>query len=182
MTVNNEDTPRFLSTSITIRIIHSLKAAVVDSGTAGQYLTEDLACLKNNKLVFLLPVKKPNREITSSTNQALLPNTALTRKERETHIFPCLKNIASLVSIGNFCNNGCISIFDNNFVYILSRLTHEVIMKGGRNINSGLYVLELANKAKNTMIETKIPDTLFANNIYECKSKFNLVKYPHQVC
>ena len=52
-------------------------------------------------------------------------------------------------------------------------------MKGGRDINSGLYMLELA-EANNIMTETKIPDMLFANNVYEYKSKVNLVQYLHQ--
>ena len=48
--------------------------------------------------------------------------------------------------------------------------------RGGRDINSGLYMLELAN-TNNIMTETKSPDRLIANNVYEYKYKVNLVKY-----
>ena len=65
----------------------------------------------------------------------------------ESHIFPSLKNRA-LFSIGTLCNNGCIDIFDDNFVYILNRLTYEVIMKGEQDINLGLYMIELVDIKK----------------------------------
>ena len=120
-----------------------------------------------------------NREIIHSTHTALIHHKNLPIEAREVHVSPDLKNRA-LLSIGTPCDNGCIAVFDDTCVRIINKTTHEILMKGGRDIRTGLYILEL--KPNNDMVEPAVPGNLFANSIYEYKSKQNLIMYLHQAC
>ena len=53
-------------------------------------------------------------------------------------------------------------------------------MKGGCDVNTGLYIIEL--ETNNEMTEPTVPDNLFASNIYKYKSKQNIVIYLYQAC
>ena len=113
-----------------------------------------------------------NGETINSTHTALIPITGLPLKTREAHIFPGPKNRA-LISIGIFCDNGCITIFNDKHVIIKNKVTQEIIMKGGRDVNTTLNMLDLHNNS--IMKEDSIPDTLFVGNMYGCKAKLDLV-------
>ena len=83
------------------RIIPLSTASVANLGTIGHYLAEDSTCVEKQKISVAISVQIPNGEIINSTRRVLLPNTALTRKVREAHIFPGLKN-RDMHSIGTF--------------------------------------------------------------------------------
>ena len=88
----------------------------------------------------------PNGETINSTHTVLIPITGLLLKAREVHIFPGLKN-RDLLLIRTFCDNGCIAIFDDKHVIIKNKVTQEVLMKGGRDQNTTMYMLELHNNS-----------------------------------
>ena len=121
----------------------------------------------------------PNGKTINSTHTTLMPITGLPLKAREAHIFPGLKNWA-LLSIGTFCDNECIAIFNDKHMIIKNKLTQEVLMKGGRDPNTTMYMLELHNNS--IMTENSIPDTLFGGNVYAYKAKLDLVLYFHRTC
>ena len=121
----------------------------------------------------------PNGAIIHSSHTALLQNKDLPLKAREAHIFPGLENRA-LLSIGTFCDNGCIAQFDENKVIIIDKQSNKIIMQGGRDPITTLYMIELEQNSE--MTEPQIPDKLFAHNVYECKSKQDLVVYYHRTC
>lgn len=121
----------------------------------------------------------PNCAIIHSSHTALLQNKDLPLKAREAHIFPGLENRA-LLSIGTFCDNGCIAQFDETKAIITEQQSNKIIMQGGRDQITTLYMIEFEQNSE--MTEPQIPDKLFANNVYECISKQDLAVYYHQTC
>ena len=162
-----------------IRLLPSSTAAIVDSGTTGHYLTATPPCGQKQFFSVLLPIKMPNGEIIHSTHTTLIPHKNLPIEARKAPVFPGLTN-RTLLSIGTLCDNEYIVVFDDTCVRIINKTTHKILMKGGRDIKTGLYILEL--EINNEIMEATVPDNLFANSIYECKSKQNLVMCLHQAC
>ena len=87
----------------------------------------------------------------------------------------------ALISIGAFCDNGCMALYDDTQVVMFKKETKEIFMRGPRNTLTSLYMLELEQKIKQPkiMTEPEIPDNYFANNVYEYRSKQNLAIYYH---
>ena len=85
------------------------------------------------------------------------------RGTTRTH-FPELKNKA-LLSIGMFCDNGCIAIFDNKKVHIINKKTNKHIMHVTRNNQTSLYMVPLKPEQNENMKEVKIPERHFAGSI-----------------
>ena len=56
---------------------------------------------------------------------------------RTVHIFPDFKH--ALVSIGLFCNNGCLAIFEGKEVIIIDKNTKKIIMRGGKEPLTKLF-------------------------------------------
>ena len=73
------------------------------------------------------------------------------------------------------------ALFDEAQVVIFNKETKEIFMRGPSNTLTGLYMLDLEQKINQPkiMMELKIPDTFFANHVYQCKSKQNLATYYH---
>ena len=119
--------------------------------------------LKKTVAVNSLPTELLNGEIVHSSHTSLLKETELRLQARKVHIFSGLKNKA-LLSIGTFCDNGYIAVFDNKAVNIINKTTSKVIMHGGRDKIIGLYMIELEANTQ-MMTEYNLPDILYANNI-----------------
>ena len=62
-------------------------------------------------------------------------------------------------------------------IIIIDKESNKIIMQGGRDPITTLYMIELEQNSE--MTEPQIPDNLFAHNIYECKSKVDLAVYYH---
>ena len=75
---------------------------------------------------------------TGNLNVPQLPAAAT-----EAHLFPALKN-TSLVSIGKFCDAGCVAVFNQNTVTV--KLNNDTILQGPRDPNTGLWKLPLSTK------------------------------------
>ena len=121
----------------------------------------------------------PNGTIIHSTHTGLIPNDSIPLAARRTHLFKELDQ--ALISIGVFCDNGCMALFDDTQVVIFNKETKEILMRGPRNKLTGLYMLDSEQKIKQPkiMTELEIHDTFFANHVYECRSKQNLAIYYH---
>ena len=116
-----------------------------------------------------------NGQRLQSSYTALLKEKPLPLKAREAHLFPGLNK--ALISIVIFCNHGCLAIFDDKEVIILNSTNWKTIMRGGRDPKSGLYTLLLQHNSLRT--ENSSLEELFAGNVYECKSKQQLIDYHH---
>ena len=106
----------------------------------------------------------PDGHIIYSSHTALLPQNTLPIETRHAHIFIDLKNKA-LLSIGMFCDNGCIAIFDNKKVHIINKTTNKHIMYGTRDNQKSLYMVPLKPKQNENMTEVNIPERHFAGSL-----------------
>ena len=98
------------------------------------------------------------------------------------HLFLDLKY--ALVSIGLFCDNGYLALVDKTEVTMIDKNTNKVIMKGGRDPPTKLFMLDIT---RNEMTEIEIKPSLILEQfskktVYKCSSKQNLVIYLHQAC
>ena len=120
-----------------------------------------------------------NGTIIHITHTGLIPNDSIPLAARRAHLFKELDQ--ALISIGVFCDNGCMALFDDTQVVIFNKETKEILMTGPRNTLTGLYMLDLEQKIKQPkiMTEHEITDTYFANHVYECISKQKLAIYYH---
>jgi hypothetical protein len=84
---------------------------------------------------------------------------------RQAHIFPDLSNSA-LLSIGQFCDNGCTARFTKHEVTIEQNNT--IVLKGTRDPN-GLWNLSLNDQSPSAPPPPQI--THAANNVYELQNK-----------
>ena len=60
---------------------------VVDTGTAGHYMTLDSPCDNKQQAVHPLTIQMPNGEITTSTHTALLSHQDLPIQAQKSHLF-----------------------------------------------------------------------------------------------
>ena len=116
--------------------------------------------------------------IIYSSHTALLPQGTLPIKSWHAHISPDLKNKA-LLSIGMFCDNGCLALFDDKKVHTIDRRTNKNIMHGTRENQSSLYMVPLIPEQNENMTEFKILERHFAGSLYESKSKADLCTFLH---
>ena len=76
----------------------SPRAAVVDSGTTGNYLTKISPCLNKTVAVITLPIELLNGEIIHLFYTTLLKETELLLQSRKLHIFPGLTTRNSITN------------------------------------------------------------------------------------
>ena len=133
-----------------------------------------------NKIIATNPlgIRMPDGRIIYSSHTALLPQDTLPIEARYAHIFPDLKNKA-LLSIGMFCDNGCIAIFDNKKLHIINKKTNKHIMNGTRDNQTSLYMVPLKPEQNENMTELKIPQSHSAGSLYESKSNADMCTFLH---
>ena len=107
-------------TTNTITHKHVDNLAAADSRTSGHSLKSNSPCVNKRIATNTLGIRIPDRHIIYYSHTALLPQDTLPIEERHAHILPDLKNKA-LLSIGMFCDNGCLAIFDDKKVHIIRK-------------------------------------------------------------
>ena len=78
-----------------------------------------------------------------------------------------------------FCDNGCISMFDNKKVHIINKKTNKHIMHKTRDNKTSLYMVPLKSDQNENMTEVKTPERHFDGSLYKFKSKVNLCTFLH---
>ena len=156
-----------------------ISLAISDTGTNGNFFPSSTKFDDIKLSVVSLPVKITNGTIIHSTHTGLISNDSIPLAAIRAHLFKELYQ--DLISIGFFCYNGCMALFDDTQVVISNKETKEILMKGPRNTLTGLYMLDLEQKIKQPkiMTELEIPDTFFSNHVYKWRSKQNLDIYYH---
>ena len=134
---------------------------------------------QKNKANHTIPITLPNGDTISSTHIALLPQKNLTDASRRAHIFLYIKK--PLISIGTLCDNNCITVFETNYVTIYDKDTHQPVITGQRYPVTTLYVINMT-ATPTLMTEPTFPDSFFANNIYETKTKHELIMFYYAAC
>ena len=116
---------------------------IADSGTTGNFMPSGSKVINIKKSTVLIEVKPPAGKIVKSTETGWLSNKDLPMEARTVHIFPDFKH--ALVSIGLFCNNGWLAIFDEKEVRIIDKKTRNIIMimRGVRKPLTKLFMLDI---------------------------------------
>ena len=98
--------------------------AAADSGTSGHFLKSNSPCVSKRTAIKPLGIRMPGGHIIYSSHADLLPQNTLPIEARQANTFHDLKNKA-LLSIGKFCDNRCLAIFDDKKVYIIEKRTNK---------------------------------------------------------
>ena len=80
----------------------------------------------------------------SSTHTTTMHLPTCIKNNIEGHVLPDLKS-ASLLSIGQFCDNGCSAYFNKNKVYIIHNNT--TILEGHRKTSNSMWVIPVPIKS-----------------------------------
>ena len=104
--------------TITHKYVDNIAAA--DSGTSGHLLKSNSPCVNKITVINPLGIRMPYGHIIFSSHTGLLPQDNVPIKAQHAHIFPDKKNKA-LLSIGMFCDNGCLALSDDKKVYIIDK-------------------------------------------------------------
>jgi tRNA splicing ligase len=90
------------------------------------------------------PFQVANGDTITTTKRAVVPlSTKLSTKATVGHIFEHLKS-GSLISIGQLCNDNCVTLFTKYDVKIYKN--GHVIIVGKRNVTNGFWNIPLAPK------------------------------------
>ena len=98
-----------------------INLVIADAGTNGNFSPSSTKCDNIKLAVVSLPVKIPNGTIIHSTHTGLIPNDSIPLAARRAHLFKELDQ--ALISIGVFCDNGCMELFDDAQVVIFNKET-----------------------------------------------------------
>ena len=145
--------------------------AIVDSGTTGNLMPSESKVINIQKSTIPIEVKQPAGYIIKSTKTGQLPTKDLPLEVRKVHIFTYLKHV--LVSNGLFCDNRYLDIFDERKVRIIDKKTKKMIIRGGRDPLTKLFMLDING---NELTEKEIKpspmlETFSANSVYKSSSK-----------
>ena len=113
-----------------------------DTGASAHYIKNDDKSFLLNVQPSLHPkqVQLPDETIIESTHDATLPINGISNFAKEATIFPDLTS-ASLLSIGQLCNDDCTAIFTKQNMKVIKN--EKVILHGTRNLSDGLWDVPL---------------------------------------
>ena len=103
--------------------------------SAHRNLLQNLAPLENEPVAAL-----PDKSIIQASHQGFLPFPKVSRDAQKVLVYPNLTN-ASLLSIGQFCDDGCAAVFTKTSMYIIKN--NDLIIHGRRNKTDGLWDVQL---------------------------------------
>ena len=86
------------------------------------------------------------RKITKTSESGMIPlHSSFSATAQKAHVFPSLTS-ASLISIGQLCDNGCTAILNNKALTIYKN--GHPVLRGIRNLVDGLWDIDLTAHAK----------------------------------
>jgi len=88
-------------------------------------------------------VRLPNNRTITSTHEGYLRLPHLSKEARKTHLFPNMQ--ASLISVGQLCDSGCIATFDQDKV--VAMFDNHVVLTGHRDYTTGMWQVQLPTKS-----------------------------------
>jgi len=96
-------------------------------------------------------VRLPGNRTITSTHEGYLRLPHLSKQARKTHLFPNIQ--ASLISVGQLCDSGCIATFDEDKVVVM--FDNHVVLTGHRDYTTGMWQVQLpTNSATNHLHAT----------------------------
>lgn len=154
-------------------IIHKCISNLIlkaDTGASKTFIREqDISALQRVKTIFNGPkARLPNNTVISPIAVGELPfSNALSRHAKESLVYPELKN-ASLLSIGQLCDDDCLALFHKKILWILKN--NEVILKGKRNSYDGIWDVPFQQPTSPKSVPSSANATYTANNIIHCNN------------
>ena len=163
-----------------------------DSGASKHFIRQEdeSECTNIETIVNGPAAKLPNNQYIFPSNSTQLPfSELLSEHAKSALIYPALKN-ASLLSIGQLCDDDCLAIFHKYFLWILK--DQQIVLQGTRNKRDGLWDVpfqqvtpynkshRLPNKSLviSNIIQYSQPDEYRCNYILTLdKSKFEMAQY-----
>ena len=137
------------STKLTTSSVAQIKSVVLKANTGASrhyFCQHDSSILKNiQKITYEIKLHLPNNDVLESNMRGVLPVQGLSSTAKEIQILPSLKNTL-LLSIGQLCNDNCITIFTHTDMLILKQ--GHVILRGKRNFFAVLQVWFVDNDIK----------------------------------
>ena len=119
-------------------------------------------------------VKLPNDTTIQATKQGHLPmHQSINKAVTITKILPGITN-ASLLSIGQLCDNNCLAIFHKKWLKIFKG--NKLVLQGVRNLYDGLWDVTFGQKLKP---KRKVKDESLNVIIHKKKTNFQLAKFYH---
>jgi hypothetical protein len=125
-------------------------------------------------------VRLPNGQTMDSTHTAYLEIPELRKAVSVAHIFSAMEN-NSLLSVGQLCDDGYSVMFSISEVTILDS-KHKSILKGSRELDTGLWRINLRQKYLQTRRVTAKAQTQLSesNNVYDLLNTGALINYLHK--
>ena len=99
-------------------------------------------------------VTLPGGDTMKATHSTSLNISQLSKAGNLTHLFPKLKS-ANLLSIGQFCDDGCVVIFHKDLVVVAKH--NQLLLQGKRNNHNGMWEIPLP-------LQTPLPHKLQKHN------------------
>ena len=149
-----------------------------DSGASKTFVKEtDAHILQNIETTTGLSVALPDLSTLTSSKKGILPIPGLSETAKTAHILPGLCS-ASLLSLGQLCDDGCeIVLSKNNIIINKNNIT---ITTGKRNKQDGLWDVPFKTKQHTPTV----PNKSYSINIIlkQNMAKKNLIKFLHAAC
>ena len=158
-------------------VTFSSVVAKADSGASCHYFRpQDAPILRQVQHIQTSPtVQLPDDTTITGNKKGLLPlSSSLSNCAKTAHIFPHLKS-ASLVSLGQLCDNDCVVILNKNEIIVKKK--NKTVLKGHHNFTDGLWDISLSTFQPNKSPRSssiKAPSTFqqSANIIIRKKSNY----------
>jgi len=90
-------------------------------------------------------VTLPDGSVIKSTHTTSLNIPNLPPQARRCHVFPALAATGSLLSVGKFCDHGCVAIYDKETVKIFHE--DKLILTGHRSPVTRLWMIDIDQQA-----------------------------------
>ena len=151
--------------------------AKADSGCSAHFIKSS----HRNILQNLIPLKNgpiaalPNKSVIRASHQGFLPFKNVSRVAQKTLVYPNLTN-ASLLSIGQFCDDECIAVFTKSSMYVIKN--NDLVVHGHRNPLDGLWDIRLPQVLVRKESPTS-PNRSVNYIIRKDKSATDLARYYH---
>ena len=154
--------------------------ATFDSGASGHYLRPaDIKVAQDIQAALGPTVTLPNLQTVTATKKAKLPlSPSLSSEAQTAHILPSLQT-ATLLSVGQLCDNNCDVIFRKEKVHVLpasddiEKIISKTpsILQGDRNYRNNLWDTCLYPRKKRTITSDNFKYPLPHPSIYPQRSK-----------
>jgi hypothetical protein len=152
----------------TPQISNRTSRAIFDTGTTGHYLLLDTVCTDKQVTQQPIWVNLPNGAKISSSHTAMLPFPHLPQQALYARLFPNL-NGQALLSIGTFCDAGCMAEF--TAITVTISYQGRTVLEGARE-PPGLWTTPLSKPSTNGQ----------ANAVHTDHIKSNAITFLHAAC